>query len=100
MIVKTIKRNKTEISPRKKSKMRRMHKIGTMVAFRSGPLNTVMFGWSLVNFTENDKFSMQEGIRCATERAIPLFAVQAENLPVKVQLEFAGFKDRCNRYFK
>jgi hypothetical protein len=102
MIVKHIAKWKTEVSPRKKVQMRRRHRIGTLIAYKER--DNIKFGWSLVNFTEGDKFNNATGVEEATKRAISIHALNdgrfIDSLPVKIKNELLVFRKRIAEYFK
>jgi hypothetical protein len=100
-IVKYIRKNRTEISPRKKVVMKRTHKIGTLVAYANNR-NIPMVGWSLVNTKDGDVFDPIVGQNEALKRAIPLSTLSGVvwSLPLKVRKELPAFVSQLNKYFK
>ncbi len=103
MIIQYIKRIKQEVSPKKKSKMKRTHKVGVLVAFNKDGKPRV--GWSLTNVNNGDAFDKQEGIRLATERAISPIVLHDEKAalmytPKSIQEDLKAFLERSKKYLK
>lgn len=107
MIHQFIKQRKTEISPAKKVKMTRTHKVGVLVATKRSPEAndpTVYVGWSLVNRDAGDKFNHEDALRLACDRAvsIDMIAAQCEDhhtIPCSIRKHMRKFLLRCDRYF-
>ncbi len=101
MIIRYIKRSRQERSPRKGVIMRRNHKIGVLVAWRS-MTGIPYFGWSLVNEVDGDKFDPAIGIELAKKKTIPITVLGSPTLkiPFKVLKEIPSFMRHVERYMK
>ena len=104
MLYQRIRRTKMEISPRKKSKMKRNNTIGVLVAYNDFKTSEVKVGWSLVNKKAGDEFSKSTGILNAVDRALKPSKVYAQcldgTIPKSIQSDVNRFLERCERYFK
>jgi hypothetical protein len=103
-LIQYVRKNKTEISPKKRAIVKRTHKIGVLVGFRATPEAKVRVGWSAVNRDEGDTFDKEIGLEIAKERSVPIsesaFNEMCLDAPAKLRSKIRAFAERCNRYFK
>lgn len=104
MIIQHIKRTKQEIAPKKKSILKRTHKIGTLIAFRNDK-GTIRVGFSSVNVAAGDVFDAKKGILLAEQRTYTVSENGSlyipEEIPRKIREKITYFVEhRCSRYFK
>ena len=99
-LVKYIRQNKKEISPRKKVPMVRTHKVGTLIAFLDDE-EYIRIGWSALNTWSNDKFDPKVGIQLAKKNTTCILSPDMiKSMPLKVRNDIENFIDRAENYFK
>lgn len=100
MLTQIIKKSKTEISPRKKVKMKRNHRVGLLIGFRDED-GFVRIGWSAVNTNSEDVFDYFVGLPLATENSHRYITKDVvTSAPTVIRKHLSKFVDRCQRYFK
>lgn len=97
MLKQYIRRNKKEISPRKKVIMSRRHKVGVLLGekYQDG----FRVGWSLCKSgKDGDTFTVSEGEKLAAKRMKKTF--DPDEVPHSIKGEMMDFVERCKHYFK
>jgi hypothetical protein len=100
MITQFIRKNKTEISARKKVKMQRVYKVGVLIAFKDDS-NVIRIGWSAINTHSDDVFDKKIGLFLAKSNTVQIISPDViARMPFKVKTEMPYFIQRCERFFK